>query len=55
MVLSLFPQVVSTKKSDGRTYRYLHIVESYREGKSVKKRSVFHPSLAFRLHPLKIS
>lgn len=36
----MFPQVVSTKKSDGRTYRYLHIVESYREGKSVKKRRV---------------
>ncbi|WP_425057930.1 hypothetical protein SCACP_25010 [Sporomusa carbonis] len=36
----MFAQIVSTKKSDGKTYRYLHIVESYREGKSVKKRRI---------------
>ncbi|MDI6916092.1 MAG: IS1634 family transposase, partial [Desulfitobacteriaceae bacterium] len=36
----MFPQIVSTKKPDGSTYRYLHIVESYREGKSVKKRRI---------------
>jgi transposase len=36
----MFAQIVSTKRADGRTYRYLHIVESYREGKSVKKRRI---------------
>jgi len=36
----LFPQIVSTKKADGKTYRYLHIVESYRDGKTVKKRRI---------------
>lgn len=36
----LFAQVVSTKKPDGKTYKYLHIVESYREGKTVKKRRI---------------
>ncbi|WP_425059291.1 hypothetical protein SCACP_39750 [Sporomusa carbonis] len=36
----MFAQIVSTKKPDGKTYRYLHIVESYREGKSVKKRRI---------------
>jgi len=36
----LFPQIVTTKKPDGSTYRYLHIVESYREGKTVKKRRI---------------
>ncbi|WP_231862933.1 IS1634 family transposase [Alicyclobacillus mali (ex Roth et al. 2021)] len=39
MVL-LFAQIVSTKKPDGKTYKYLHIVESYREGRTVKKRRV---------------
>lgn len=36
----MFAQIVSTKKADGRTYRYLHIVESYRDGKTVKKRRI---------------
>jgi len=36
----LFPTIVSTKKADGKTYRYLHIVESYRDGKTVKKRRI---------------
>lgn len=36
----MFPQIVSTKKADGKTYRYLHIVESYRDGKTVKKRRI---------------
>ncbi|QQE78184.1 IS1634 family transposase [Alicyclobacillus sp. SO9] len=36
----MFAQVVSTKRPDGRTYRYMHIVESYREGKTVKKRRI---------------
>lgn len=36
----MFAQIVSTKRPDGRTYRYMHIVESYREGKSVKKRRI---------------
>ncbi|WP_245543422.1 IS1634 family transposase [Kyrpidia tusciae] len=36
----LFAQIVSTKKPDGKTYKYLHIVESYREGGTVKKRRV---------------
>jgi len=36
----VFAQIVSTKRADGRTYRYMHIVESYREGKSVKKRRI---------------
>ncbi|MDI6879634.1 MAG: hypothetical protein QMC95_15035 [Desulfitobacteriaceae bacterium] len=36
----MFAQIVSTKKPDGKTYRYLHIVESYRDGKSVKKRRI---------------
>lgn len=36
----MFAQVVSTKKPDGKTYKYLHIVESYREGKTVKKRRI---------------
>ncbi|MCY0900478.1 MAG: hypothetical protein OWU33_16425 [Firmicutes bacterium] len=36
----MFAQIVSTKKPDGQTYQYLHIVESYREGRPVKKRRV---------------
>ncbi|WP_245629153.1 IS1634 family transposase [Alicyclobacillus shizuokensis] len=36
----LFAQIVSTKKPDGKTYKYLHIVESYRDGRTVKKRRV---------------
>ncbi len=36
----MFAQIVSTKRPDGRTYRYMHIVESYREGKTVKKRRI---------------
>jgi len=36
----VFAQIVFTKRADGRTYRYMHIVESYREGKSVKKRRI---------------
>jgi len=36
----MFPQIVTTKKPDGSTYRYLHVVESYREGASVKKRRI---------------
>nr|WP_040290307.1 IS1634 family transposase [Alicyclobacillus hesperidum] len=36
----MFPQIVTTKKPDGRTYRYLHIVESYRDGNTVKKRRI---------------
>ncbi|EGW39437.1 transposase IS4 family domain protein [Desulfosporosinus sp. OT] len=36
----MFPQIVSTKKGDGKTYRYLHIVESYRDGKILKKRRI---------------
>lgn len=40
VVSGLFPQIVSTKKADGKTYRYLHIVESYREGNHVKKRRI---------------
>ena len=36
----MFPTIVSTKKADGKTYRYLHIVESYRDGKTVKKRRI---------------
>ncbi|WP_232070086.1 hypothetical protein [Kyrpidia spormannii] len=36
----MFAQIVSTKKPDGKTYKYLHIVESYREGGTVKKRRV---------------
>ncbi|ACV58531.1 hypothetical protein Aaci_1507 [Alicyclobacillus acidocaldarius subsp. acidocaldarius DSM 446] len=36
----MFAQIVSTKKPDGKTYKYLHIVESYREGRTVKKRRV---------------
>lgn len=36
----MFAQIVSTKKPDGKTYRYLHIVESYREGNTVKKRRI---------------
>lgn len=40
MVSPLFAQIVSTKRPDGRTYRYMHIVESYREGKQVKKRRI---------------
>ncbi|TDY46228.1 hypothetical protein C7445_1072 [Alicyclobacillus sacchari] len=36
----MFAQIVSTKKPDGKTYQYLHIVESYREGRTVKKRRV---------------
>ena len=41
MVVSpVFAQIVSTKRPDGRTYRYMHIVESYREGKAVKKRRI---------------
>jgi transposase len=40
VVSLLFPQIVSTKKADGKTYRYIHIVESYRDGKTVKKRRI---------------
>jgi transposase len=40
VVSTLFAQIVSTKRPDGRTYRYMHIVESYREGKTVKKRRI---------------
>lgn len=36
----MFPTIVSTKKADGKTYRYFHVVESYREGKTVKKRRI---------------
>ncbi|MCL6445766.1 MAG: IS1634 family transposase [Alicyclobacillus sp.] len=36
----MFAQVVSTKKPDGKTYKYLHIVESYRDGGTVKKRRI---------------
>nr|WP_026962433.1 IS1634 family transposase [Alicyclobacillus herbarius] len=36
----MFAQIVSTKKPDGKTYKYLHIVESSREGGTVKKRRV---------------
>ena len=36
----MFPQIVTTKKPDGSTYRYLHIVESYRVGAAVKKRRI---------------
>lgn len=36
----VFAQIIFTKRADGRTYRYMHIVESYREGKSVKKRRI---------------
>ncbi len=39
-MIPLYAQIVSTKKADGRTYRYLRIVESYRDGKTVKKRQV---------------
>ena len=39
-VIPLYAQIVSTKKADGRTYRYLRIVESYRDGKTVKKRQI---------------
>lgn len=35
----MFPRVVTTKRGD-KTYRYLHLLESYREGKQVKHRSV---------------
>ncbi len=36
----MFAQIVLTKKPDGRTYKYLHIVESYRDGKTIKKRRI---------------
>ncbi len=36
----MFPQIVTTKKSDGSAYRYLHIIESYRVGSAVKKRRI---------------
>jgi len=36
----MFAQIVTTKKPDGSTYRYLHIVESYRVGYQVKKRRI---------------
>lgn len=36
----LFAQIVTMKKPHGRTYKYVHIVEPYREGKSVKKRRI---------------
>ena len=40
MVSLVFAQIVSTKRPDGRIYKYMHIVESYREGKTVKKRRI---------------
>jgi hypothetical protein len=36
----MFPQIVTTKKADGKTYRYLNVVENYREGKVIKKRII---------------
>lgn len=39
-MIPLYAQVVTTKKPNGQTYRYLRIVESYRDGKTVKKRQV---------------
>lgn len=40
LVSPVFAQIVSTKRADGLTYRYMHIVESYREGMTVKKRRI---------------